>query len=134
MNMKKKILAICILLAIWSVVSYAQEFFIDGEDTLVYCGCFGKRQVGVDKWRQIYRDLGLKVCRDSGYYNINLIEKLSNDDVRLINKALQKFEIMEDEIYNINVLYYGRSYGKTFCVLIKSKGQWDFVGMWYNYD
>ena len=138
MNMRKKILAICILLAIWPVVSYAQiSEFVDG-DTIVNCQYVGERQQYYGDWRQHFRDALLESGRKLGIYDTYPIEKLSKDDVRLINKALQRFEIMEDEIYAISTLSayggYGkyRSYAKHFFVLIKSKGQWDFVGVWYN--
>lgn len=126
-DVKKKILAVCILLAICLSVSYAAERFWDG-NTYVICEYVGEKQNYRD-WKQTLGDILYDGAR--GEY-VRFVTKLSNDDVRLINKALQRYEVMKNEIYYVNT-HSANGVGKQFAVLIKSKGQWDFVGVQYSY-
>ena len=127
--MRRKVLTVCILLAIClSIGAYAEEFR-DG-DTFVTCDYIGTKQDYRD-WKQYLGDALYSVSHEHGARNVRSITKLSNNDVRLINKALQRYEVMQNEIYIVTTnIYNGGS--KAFYVLIKSKGQWDFVGIEYS--
>ena len=126
--MKKKILVVCILLAICLSVSYTDERFLDG-NTYVICEYAGEKQNYRD-WKQTLGDILYTNAHENGKRNVRFITKLSNDDVRLINKALQRYEVMQSEIYIVTTGS-TNGVGKQFVVLIKSKGQWDFVGTQY---
>lgn len=127
--MRRKVLTVCILLAIClSVGAYAEEFR-DG-DTLVICDYIDTIQDYRDDWKQYFGDALYSVSHERGFRNVRSITKLSNNDVRLINKALQMYEVMKNEIYLVS-MFSTTGVGKAFYVLINGKGQWDFVGLEY---
>lgn len=127
--MRRKVLTVCILLAIClSVGAYAEEF-LDG-DTFVTCAYMGTKQDYRD-WKQDLGDTLYSVAQERRLRNVRSITKLSNNDVRLINKALQMYEVMKNEIYMVSLVS-TTGVGKAFYVLINGKGQWDFVGIEYR--
>lgn len=128
--MRRKVLTVCILLAIClSVGAYALDTFRDG-NTVVGCEYRHLKQEFRD-WKQTLGDNLLDIAHETNRRNIRFITKLSNNDVRLINKALQMYEVMKNEIYIVSILS-TTGVGKTFYVLINGKGQWDFVGIEYS--
>ena len=129
--MRRKVLTVCILLAIClSVGAYALESFWDG-DTAVACEYRHLKQEFLD-WKQtLGDDLLARAAHEVNGRNIRFITKLSNNDVRLINKALQMYEVMKNEIYMVSLVS-TTGVGKAFYVLINGKGQWDFVGIEYR--
>lgn len=128
--MRRKVLTVCILLAIClSVGAYAEEFR-DG-DTFVTCAYLGTKQEYRD-WKQDLGDALYSFAQERRLRNVRSITKLSNNDVRLINKALQMYEVMQNEIYLVTINDYNTYGSKAFYVLIKSKGQWDCAGIEYS--
>ena len=127
--MRRKVLTVCILLAIClSVGAYALDRFWDG-DTSVVCEYYHLKQEFRD-WKQTLGDDLLARVHEVDGRNISFITKLSNNDVRRINKALQMYEVMKNEIYLVS-MFSTTGVGKAFYVLINGKGQWDFVGLEY---
>lgn len=125
--MRRKVLTVCILLAIClSVGAYALDSFWDG-DTVVVCEYYHLKQE-VRDWKQTLVDNLLAGAHEVNGRNIHFITKLSNNEVRLINKALQMYEVMKNEIYSVSMVS-TTGVGKNFFVLINGKGQWDFVGI-----
>ena len=81
-------------------------------------------------WRELCAKEPLDTCSMMRIYADYPIKELPNDEVQLINKALQRFELRKDEIYAISLVSYRNC--KFFCVLIANMNEenywWDWCG------
>lgn len=126
--MRKKVVAVFILLVVYLSMSYAESFW-DGGVNIIVNYAWEKQDLSPN-WVSFCEERLRYSFYTMGAFADVPVKKLSNDDVRLINKALQRYEVEKDEIYTV-VITHGSSV-KAFCVLITSiKGDsywWEWVG------
>ena len=93
--MKKKILALCLLTALCIPV-FCVEIFYDGTDVVrvEYSMKVAPSWLG-QRADALIHDVFIEYGKSS-----HPINKLSNTDIRLINKALQRFDVAKDELYS----------------------------------
>lgn len=133
--MKKKILVVLLMLSCLTAYCASGEQFFDRE-VLVGISFHGtKKQAHFrSNWKQ--------GCWETLYGALSTnddfmpIEKLPNNDIQRINKALQRYEVEKDEIYRIitvgeNVSGRGCPVS-VFLVLITGKNHWDWIGATYT--
>ena len=125
--MKKKILALCLLTALCIPV-FCVERFRDG-DADVSIEYVKAKKNDFPNWVQASNEA---LRRTFAIFSLSSspLNKLSDTDTRRINKALQKFKLVEDEIYYVQINT--STSAKNFYVLITrvQGGQywWNWVG------
>ena len=130
--MKRKIIAVCILLAICLSGAYTEQFYDGGVNVFVQYA-WNKQELSPN-WKEFCEKRLLDTCSMMKIYADYPLKKLSNDEVKLINKALQRFELGKDEIYTITMVSNRGTYRecKLFCVLITNINEenywWDWCG------
>lgn len=123
--MKKKILALCLLTALCIPV-FCVEIFYDGTDVVrvEYSKKVAPSWLG-QRADALIHDVFIEYGKSS-----HPINKLSNTDIRLINKALQRFDVAKDELYIVMITSGLRK--QIFCVVITGvQGKqywWEWVG------
>ena len=132
--MKKKILALC-LLTVLCLPVFCEMFHAEGATVLIdYEDYWKSRGRNIpDNWAQICDEAIHRAFVENDDVASDFpINKLSNTDIRLINKALQRFEFAKGEIYRITIAPSSGVRSKQFFVLITGvKGKqywWEWVG------
>lgn len=134
--MKKKILTLFLLMALCLPVICIESF--NDKDYKVYIAYNSNNVYGIN-WKQVFSNhMHNNFLSNLKGWTENPVNKLSNEDIRLINKALQNFEVAKDEIYFVNMVPFSvyETPLKSFYVLITTvNGEnyyWEAVGNFYT--